>query len=67
MRNQKKKKKIEKTYAKDNNHTHKTIFMWFGNFAYVHGVAGISLLSGKKKYKVRLQFFLTLKNMTTTR
>ena len=28
-------------------------------FAYVHGVAGISLLSGKK-YKVRLQFFHTL-------
>ena len=28
-------------------------------FAYVHGVIWISLLLGKKKYKVRLQFFLT--------
>ena len=24
-------KKIEKTHAKENNHTHKTIFTWFGN------------------------------------
>ena len=34
-------------------------------FAYVHGVAGISLLSGKK-YKVQLQLFLSLKNTATT-
>ena len=27
----KKKKKIEKTHAKENNHMHKTIFTWFGN------------------------------------
>ena len=25
------KKKIEKTHAKENNHTHKIIFRWFGN------------------------------------
>ena len=24
-------KQIEKTHVKENNHTHKTIFMWFGN------------------------------------
>ena len=24
-------KQIEKTHAKENNHTYKTIFMWFGN------------------------------------
>ena len=24
-------KQIEKTHAKENNHTHKTIFTWFGN------------------------------------
>ena len=24
-------KQVEKTHAKENNHTHKTIFMWFGN------------------------------------
>jgi len=29
-------------------------------FAYVHGVAEISLLLGKKKYKVQLQDFFTL-------
>ena len=28
MRN---KKKIEKTHAKESNHTHKTIFTWFDN------------------------------------
>ena len=26
-----KQKKIEKTHAKESNHTHKTIFTWFGN------------------------------------
>ena len=26
-----KQKKIEKTHVKENNHTHKTIFTWFGN------------------------------------
>ena len=25
-------KQIEKTHAKENNHTHKIIFTWFGNF-----------------------------------
>jgi len=34
-------------------------------FAYIHGVTRISLLSGKK-YKVRLLFFLSHKNTTTT-
>ena len=34
-------------------------------FAYVHRVAGISLLSGKK-YKVWLQFFSHSRNTTTT-
>ena len=32
---------------KKKNHTHKTIFTWFGKFAYVYGVARISLLLGK--------------------
>ena len=41
------KKKKEKTHAKKKNHTHKTIFTWFGKFAYVYGVARISLLLGK--------------------
>ena len=26
-----KQKKIEKTHVKENNYTHKIIFMWFGN------------------------------------
>ena len=57
------KQKIEKKHTpKKNNHTHKTIFTWFGNFAYVHEVAGISLLSGKNtKYNIRLQYiFLSI-------
>ena len=36
-------------------------------FAYVHVVAGISLLSGKNtEYNLQLQYFLSNKNMTTT-
>ena len=49
-------KKIEKTHAKENNHTHKTIFYMVRQFAYVHGVARNSLLSGKK-YKSAVTVF----------
>ena len=51
-----KQKKIEKTHAKESNQMHKNIYV-VRQFAYVHRVAEISLLSGKKKYKGRLQFF----------
>ena len=40
-------KKIEKTHAKEKqSHTQDSIYV-VRQFAYVHGVAGISLLSGK--------------------
>ena len=51
--------KIEKTHAKENqSHAQDNTYM-VRQFAYIYGVAGISLLS-RKKYKVRLQCFHTL-------
>ena len=44
---------------------HKTIFTWFGNFTYIHGVAGISLLSGKNT-KCDYNFFSLTKHGNTT-
>ena len=62
----KKKKKIEKTHVKEKQlYTQDNIYVVW-QYAYIRGVTGISLLSGKKKYKMRLQFFLSLKNTTTT-
>ena len=43
------KQKIEKIHVKENNHTHKTIFTWFGNLQGFHYYQG--------KYKVWLQCF----------
>ena len=68
MRNKKKKKKknFEKTHAKENNHTHAQDNIYVvRQFAYIHGVAGISLLSGKKNTKCGYSVFLSLKDMTT--
>ena len=61
----KKKKKIEKTHAKENNHTHKTIFTWFDNlqFVYVYGVVRISLLSGKN---TKCCYSVSVSQKTTT-
>ena len=52
------KQKIEKTHAKENNHTHKTIFTWFGNLSISTKLQGFHYYQGK--YKVRLQCFFTL-------
>ena len=60
----KKKKKRKHTPKKKQLHAQDSIYV-VRQFAYVHGVAGISLLSGKK-YKVQLQLFLSLKNTATT-
>ena len=51
-------KKIEKTYTKEKqSHAQDNIYV-VRQFAYVHGVAGISLLSGKiTKCGLRLQYF----------
>ena len=50
-------KEKEQSHAQDNIYV-----VW--QFVYIHEVAEISLLSGKK-YKVWLQFFLSHKNTTT--
>ena len=52
------KQKIEKTHAKENNHTHKTIFMWFGNLRTSTELQGFHYYQGRRKYKMRLQYFL---------
>jgi len=45
-------KKIEKTHAKENNHTHKTIFTWFSNLSTSMELQGFHYYQGK--HKVRL-------------
>ena len=65
VRNKKKKKNRGNTHQRKQSHAQDNIYV-VQQFAYVHGVAVISLLLGKKKYKMRLQFFLCLKNMKTT-
>ena len=55
-------KKIEKIHAKENNHTHKTIFTWFGNLLMSTKLQGFHYYQEKKentKYKVRHQFFFS--------
>ena len=54
----KKKKKIEKTHAKENNHTHKTIFTWFGN---LHPQSCRDFTIIREEYKLQLQYFLSIK------
>ena len=57
-------KNREKTHAKEkkNNHTQDNIYV-VRQFAYVHGVVGISLLSGKKIQSAATVFFFhSLKN-----
>ena len=66
-------KNIEKTNAKEEkkkkqSHAQDSIYM-VRQFAYVHGVAGISLLSGKNtEYKIAatIFFFLSLKEHGNT-
>ena len=57
------KKKEEKTHAKESNHTHKTIFMWFGN------QPTSTELQGFHYYQEKVQSvatdILTLKNTAT--
>ena len=60
MRDKKKKKKIEKTHAKENNHTHMTIFTWFGNLPMFTELQGFHYYQGKiQSTKLRLQSFLS--------
>ena len=60
-------KKIEKTHAKEkHSHAQDSIYV-VRQFTYVHGVVGISLLSGKNiGYNLRLQYFLSIYNTATT-
>ena len=60
-------KKIEKTHAKEKqSHAQDSIYM-IQQFAYVHGVARISLLSRKNtEYNMWLQYFLSIYNTATT-
>ena len=53
-------KKIEKTHINENNHTHKTIFTWFGNLPTSMELQGFNYYQGKK-YKVWLRCFFSLK------
>ena len=54
----KKRKKKKKTYEKKQSHAQDSIYVVW-QFAYVHGVAEISLLSGKNtEYNLWLQYFL---------
>ena len=56
-----KKKKIEKTHAKEKqSHAQDNIYV-IRQFAYVHRVTGISLLSGKSTKNVATIFFTTAK------
>ena len=52
------KQKIEKIHAKENNHTHKTIFTWFGNLSISTKLQEFHYYQGK--YKGWLQCFFTL-------
>jgi len=55
------KKKIEKTHAKEKqSHAQDNIYV-IRQFAYVHRVTGISLLSGKSTKSVATIFFTTAK------
>ena len=51
---EKKEKKKEKTHAKENNHTHKTIFTWFGN------LPTSTELQGFHYYQERIQVVATV-------
>ena len=58
------KQKIEKTHAKENNHTHKTIFMWFGNLPTSTELQRFHYYQGKIQ-SVAVQFFHSLEKPTT--
>ena len=59
-------KKIEKTDAKENNHTHKTIFTWFGNLPTSTELQRFHYYQEKRNTRYGYNFFLlTLKNTTT--
>ena len=53
-------KKIEKTHAKENNHTHKTIFTWFDN------LPTSTKLQGFHYYQERMQSAVTIFSLTQT-
>ena len=59
MKKKKRKKKRENTHQRKII-SHKTIFMWFGNLPTSTELQGFHYYQGKK-YKVLLQFFLSLK------
>ena len=54
-------KKIEKTHAKENNHTHKTIFTWFGN------LPTSTELQGFHYYQGRIQSVATVFSLSQER
>ena len=55
-----KKKKIEKTHAKENNHMHKTIFTWFSNLPTLTKLQGFHYYQGKVQ-KCDYKIFYSLK------
>ena len=56
-----KQKKQRKYTPKKNNHTHKTVFMWFGNLPTSMKLQRFYYYQGRRKYKMWLQLFFTIK------
>ena len=56
------KKKLEKTHAKENNHTHKTVFTWFGNLRTSMELQGFHYYQGKIQIAATMFLTLSLKN-----
>jgi len=59
------KQKIEKTHAKESNHTQKTTFTWFGNLPTSTELQGFHYYQGKIQ-KRSYNIFHSLKNTATT-
>ena len=64
-------KQIEKTHAKENNHTHKTIFTWFGNLPTSTELQGfhykIRRYNSAQKHSQETQFSIHPNSLSPTR
>ena len=64
-------KQIEKTHVKENNHTHKTIFTWFGNLSTSTKLQGfhykIRRYNNAQEYSQETQFPIHPNSLSPTR
>ena len=64
-------KQIEKTHAKENNHTHKTIFTWFGNLPTSTELQGfhykIRRYNSAQEHSQETQFLIHPNSLSPTR